>query len=409
MSNGRRVTKNAIILLFVQMANVLLPFVLSPYLTRTIGKDLFGLIAFGFAIIQMSYVFIDYGFGLSAVYSVSKNIENKSEIKKIVSSVFFSKFYIFLVICIFLFLYPIFFTEYSNYKLYFYLLIFPIFFQSMLPIWLFQGLEKMKYITIFVVSGRLLFVFLVVTFVNGEEDFLWVVIFNGLSLCFSFLLSMYFLSKSGYMSFAYDFQHIKKTFSESTEYFWSRVAVMSYGAGASFFLGSFSGTVQVAIYSIAEQFYRGAISLINPLAQALYPYMAKTKDIVLYKKVFYLISILTVLGVVFGILVGDWLINILFGSGYDQSYKIYSIFMIALLFAIPATILGYPLLGAMGNSRAANRSVMAGGIVQVLGLMFLYLYGEISAATVVVTVIMAEIMVFSYRLFFARKILWNNR
>src|SRR5690606_19873322 len=78
---------------------------------------------------------------------------------------------------------------------------------------------------------------------------------------------------------------VRETLSQSVMFFWSRAAVSTYTAGGAFFLGLFSTPLQVAHYSAAEQLYRGAQSLFQPLSQALYPHMAKHRNFNLFFRV----------------------------------------------------------------------------------------------------------------------------
>ncbi|WP_233977922.1 oligosaccharide flippase family protein, partial [Pectobacterium versatile] len=70
-----------------------------------------------------------------------------------------------------------------------------------------------------------------------------------------------------------------------------------YTAGGTVFLGFFSNPIQVGLYSAAEQLYRGALSLIVPLNQALYPYMIRTRNILVFKKIIIATTVISFIGV----------------------------------------------------------------------------------------------------------------
>ena len=73
----RIVLKNFLSLTTLQTINYLLPLVILPYLTRVIGMDKFGLIAFAQSLVQYFMILTDYGFSLSATKEISLVGEHK--------------------------------------------------------------------------------------------------------------------------------------------------------------------------------------------------------------------------------------------------------------------------------------------------------------------------------------------
>ncbi|MCY1296723.1 hypothetical protein D9M70_461290 [compost metagenome] len=196
---------------------------------------------------------------------------------------------------------------------------------------------------------------------------------------------------------------IIQTFKESTEFFWSRAAVSTYTAGGAFFLGLTSTPIQVAYYSAAEQLYKGAQSIFSPLSQALYPHMAKHQNLDLFLKILKSVIILSILGLLVGIYVGDFAIELIFGKDFSDCYPVLIIFMITFILTAPSTLLGYPFLGALGNSKAANLSVILAGLIQVVLLAFCYYADMRQATNIAVTVLIVELFVLIYRGWHARK------
>ena len=63
--------------------------------------------------------------------------------------------------------------------------------ELLLPIWFFQGIEKMKYIAIVNLSARLLFVVAIFLFIHNQEDYLLVPLLNGIGTILAGSLSLY--------------------------------------------------------------------------------------------------------------------------------------------------------------------------------------------------------------------------
>lgn len=399
----RNIAKNAISMLMIQMANAILPFVLAPYLTKVIGVKEFGIVAFGLAAVQVACIFTDYGFGLSAVYEISKSKKNHEVINAVVTAVYTCKLLLFIPVAVFFSLIPYMSVDFFYYKEFIWILIFSIFFMSMQPIWFFQGIEKMKNITICTLISRFIFILIVVVVVKDKGDICLVAVANGFSLFLSTILSIYFLWVNKCRLNWCGWMFVFGVFNKSTGYFLSRISVACYGVGSTFYLGIVSTPLQVAYYSVAEQFYRGAIAIYNPVTQALYPYMVRTRNISFFKKVLLIATFCAFAGAFLGLLVGDGLISLLFGSAYKNSIEVYYVFMVSLLVAIPSILLGYPFLGALGDAKEANRSVIAAGIIQAIVLCFSYILNYTSAVYVACTVLVAELISLIYRVKMAKK------
>jgi PST family polysaccharide transporter len=397
----KKISGNAGAMLVSQLALALLPLLLTPYLARTLGIENYGLYAFGLSFIQIAAIFTDYGFGLSAVYKIARADGDINEIKRISGAVFACKILICVLAVLFISLYPFLHQGYADKKVYFWILSLSVIGITLQPVWLFQGLERMWKVTAYIVVSRLSYVFLTLIFVKSQADLEYAALFNGVTHILAAGLGLYFVYKAGMWPKWSNIRYVSDVFKSSTEYFWSRIAVAIYGVGAVFFLGTFSTPMQVATYSVAEQFYRAAIAVYVPVTSALYPHMARHRDVLFFKKIFKIALVIALTGIVIGVLCGGWFIELIFGKTYASSEGVFLIFMFALAAAIPSILLGYPFLGAMGNATAANRSVLLAGVVQVIAMGVLYFLGCFSALAVVTTVLMAEICVFLYRIKYA--------
>lgn len=394
---------NAIFILIIQMANAVLPFVLAPYLTKVIGVEEYGVVAFGLAAVQMACIFTDYGFGLSAVYEISRSKNNREMLNNIVTAVYICKMLLFIPVAMLFSLIPYAQDGFFAYKEFIWILLFSVFFMSLQPVWFFQGIEKMKNVTICTLISRVIFILIVLLVVKDKSDIPLIAVANGVSLLISTILSGYLLWINKYKIHWCGWKFVSEVFNNSTGYFFSRISVACYGIGSTFYLGLVSTPLQVAYYSVAEQFYRGAIAIYNPVTQALYPYMARTRNVSFFKKVLVFAIVFSVAGVVFGFLVGDTLISLLFGVAYKDSLEIYNVFMVSLLIAIPSILLGYPFLGALGDAKAANKSVIIAGLIQAIILSFSYFLNYTSAIFVAYAVLGAEMTALLYRAGIAKK------
>ncbi|MBF8723031.1 oligosaccharide flippase family protein [Pseudomonas guariconensis] len=405
MARSKTLTGNAIALLLMQLANYVLPFVLIPFLTRALGISLYGVVAFGIGVVQLSCIITDFGFNLSATRQIAIKSAKKNLVKKIVGAVLLCKFFLLIPVIICALIIPYIIPQYNTYHLFFLVMAVAIFFQTFQPIWLFQGIEKMALITIFMVSSKLMYVALVLCFVKSSADYLWVAVAYVISQAIGTLLAFLFMWRLKYLPIWPQARFIKLIFLQSVDFFWSRAAVATYTVGGGLYLGIVAGPIGLALYSAAEQLYKGAQALLQPLIQALFPYMAKTKNIYLFKKILVTSFSLCVLGVVIGTLTGEFWLSLIFGDEFSKSYPVLVIFMITFMISTPSALLGYPLLSALGDSKSANRSVLVGGVCQLLMFIILYLVGNKELLYVAGAIMFSELVVLCYRVVKSKKFL----
>ncbi len=393
--------KNAVSLFLIQGANYVLPLLLIPYLSRTLGSELYGVVFFGIAIVQFSLTITDYGFSISMPYFIAKSQNNFSRISSIVNSAIIFK--IILVVFVF-FIISIYFlldSKYDSYKLYFILLSLPIVGQTFQPIWFFQGIEKMDRIMVYSIFAKITYLVVTLIVVKQESDYWLVAVTNGVAQIAAALIGIYMMWKLGWRWKFPNLRFFKITIKFSSQFFYSRLAVSLFTSAGTISLGLFSTSTQVAYYSVSEQIYKGIQSLVQPINQALYPYMVKSKDIVLIRKILILAVLGCIVSLIAGFLWGDWMLIFISGEEFRVAANVLQIFFITTLFNIPSILLGFPLLGAFGKVDLANKSVIYGGLLQILLLVVFISFTEVSAIIIAITVAITECFVFLLRLVWA--------
>lgn len=390
--------KNTSALSLIQLSNYIFPLLLIPYLSRTLGLEKYGIVALGLGLAQLAFILTDYGFNLSATYKIAKADQDKFVINKVISSVFLCKIGLVFLVVLFLSLFISIDDKYQSSHSFFLLMIIPIIGQAFQPVFFFQGLERMVVISIITSIGRTFYLLSTVVFVTVPDDYVLVGITNGISHLIIAGIEIYILLRMGYGFLWPGKAQIKTTFFESTPFFWGRAAAAIYSAGGTIFLGFCANPIQVGLYSAAEQLYRGALSLIVPIHQALYPYMVRTRNINVFKKIISAATALSCIGVLIGIYIAPWIIKFIFGKEFFESESILIVFMVAFVFVIPSGLLGFPFLAALGDAKTANRSIMYGGLLQVFLLSVCYLMSWVSALQVAVCVLIVEMMILSIRI-----------
>jgi O-antigen/teichoic acid export membrane protein len=174
--------------------NLITPLLVIPYLTKICGESGLGKIGTGMAISFILIVVIDYGSDIIGVKNVSVNRDNKQELSKILSTAYASRLLLLaLVIVLMLILYN--FVPFLNKEKELYIFGLSILAaQCLSPVWVFQGLENFKAITIIIIISKIIYVAGVFYFVNAADDYVYVNLFWGIGMFVPYIVSFIYLS-----------------------------------------------------------------------------------------------------------------------------------------------------------------------------------------------------------------------
>lgn len=273
--NQKRISKNIISLFTLQGVNYILPLLTIPYLVRVLGLEYFGLLAFATAFIMYFMVLTDYGFNLSATNQIAINKENKQKVNEIFVSVLTIK----LTLAIFGFFIMIgivsLIPKYQNDLNVFIFTYGMVVGQALIPLWLFQGLETMKYMTYFNILAKFIATGSIFIFVQEQNDYFLVPILTSLGFITAGLLSLYWAFREFNMKF---YIPSKRQLMIQLKHGWpvfiNNVFVNLYSTTNIIILGLLTNNTVVGYYSLAQQIVGAISGLFAPITQALYPYMS---------------------------------------------------------------------------------------------------------------------------------------
>lgn len=388
--------KNIAYLFVVQIFNYLTPFIALPFLTRTLGLESFGILAVALSIMATFQVIVDFGFNLSATRYVSIHRNKIEKISQYFGVVYVIKLIIYVTITsVGLFGLLINVEAYSVF--YFGLISLNVLFVALTPIWFFQGIEKMKNITILTIISKSIYIILVFSLVRSESDVDIVLIAYTVCSFLVMLVSHLLVYKNGYcVSFA-NLSGVKSVFFESAPYFASRLSATAYTSFSVLFVAHYAGVAQAAIYSSAEKLYIAGQSAISPVSQALLPHLSYKKSTsILYK--FVLIGLAFVIVCCFiGYVYSSEIVTLIFGQEFSESSGVLDILLFALVFNFISTNFGYPAFSLLQRPDVANKTVYLAGCLQILILTTLVITDNISIYTIAKSVLIVEFVVMILR------------
>ncbi|WP_339289150.1 flippase [Ureibacillus sp. FSL K6-0786] len=402
MTDKRRLIENFSALTIMQLLNYILPFVTLPYLARVLSLEGYGVYIFSQALIAYFIVIVDFGFDLSGTREVSINRHHSKKLSEIFSSILVIKFILMIISLLILIALIMFVPSISEYWQVHLIMFIMVFGNMLLSTFVYQGLEKMKFITILNASIKIFFTLTIFIFIKDQNDLPLVALLNSIGYLIVGLISLCIILKIINIKFTIPSkENLINQFKNSLQFFWSRIAVSLYTTSNTFVVGLFLGPAAAGIFGSADKLFRAAVSLYQPLNNVLYPYIAHSKNIRLYKKLFKLSTISNIIVVLIVFIFSDLVIKLIFGSGYEESAVLLKIFMIAAIYMMPSILMGYPLLGALGYTREVNKSVIYASIIHVVLLVILI--PVLSVKLVALLVLFTELLVFIYRYYYVKK------
>lgn len=333
MSKRNTLVKNIFSLSGIQVINYIIPVLIVPYIVRIIGPSSYGLINFAQGITAYFIIIVNYSYDLSATREVSLNRNNKDKLSEIFSSVLFSKIILFLVTSLIYFplicLIPRLKTHFILF-LFSYLIIVG---NILLPIWLFQGLEKLSRLSIFYFLVKLLYALLILTLIRDAKDYILIPLILSISqLVVGFTAFLYAIKIFKVSLIFINKNQIKKSLTNGWNLFLSSISTNIYASSNIVILGLFSSNLNVGYFSAASKIIIVIQSLLLvPMNQSFFPRISnlmnnkKEQGIIVLKNLTFFVGIIMFFASLLIFLFSDIIINIVFGSKFiyaSQTLKI---------------------------------------------------------------------------------------
>ena len=218
----------------------------------------------------------------------------------------------------------------------------------------------MTFIATLNVIAKSVFTILIFVIINQESDYIWVHALWGLSYIIIDLIAFFLIRFKLKLQFSLPkTKQIKSILGISFEYFLSRIAIALYLNTNIIFIGILLSPTEAGIYGGAEKLLFAITTFYAPLIETIYPYVSRTKNKQFIKNTYCscICKCLRLFGCIFNCPI---IIPLVLGQDFNAAIPLFRWMMIIALLHLPASIIGYPVLGAMGYVKTANRSVIIG-------------------------------------------------
>lgn len=267
--------ENIISLFLLQGANYILPLLLVPYLVRVLGVANFGKIAFAQSFIQYFVIITDYGFSYSATRAAAQAAGNDVELSMLFSAVLFIKITLMLVGAVVLTFLVLTVRELKSDWVLFVIAYLSVLSSVLFPAWLYQGIEKARYIALYSIGAKAMSLLAVLLFVRKTGDYdLALALLTGSSVITGSLSLLALRRQVGIKVCWTGFFKLKQVAVDGWHVFLSNAAISFYTNSNTFVVGLLTSPLIVGYYAAADKIIRAAQGMISPLSQAVYPRVA---------------------------------------------------------------------------------------------------------------------------------------
>jgi PST family polysaccharide transporter len=394
----KKLVSNIFSLGVLQVASYVLPLLTVPYLVRILGPEYFGLTSFATATIMYFILITEYGFNLTTTQQISIYRNDKTKLSQIFSSVMIIKIVLTFICFILMTILVFSFEKFSKHWEVYFISYGIVIGQVLFPIWLFQGLEQMKYITFINIGSKIFFTICIFIFIHTKSDYMYVPLLNSLGYLVAGIWALFLVRKKFKINFTWqNISILKATLLEGWHIFYSSLAVSIYTISTTFILGLFTNNIVVGYYAGADKIVQAVKGLYQPIATAIYPLISKKMNddkkaglnfikIIIKYVCGYMSAISFVL-----FFFAEPIVHLLLGRQYQQSIVILKIMAFLPLIVSMSNIYGIQIMLNLGYKKMFSRIIsIAAFLAIVLSLLLVPLYAALGTA---ITLLIVELFV----------------
>ncbi len=369
---NRVLTENILALFTIRGAEYLLALITLPYLVRVLGPDRFGLISYAQVFCQYFIIVVNYGFDLSGSRSISTSINNQ-EMGRTFSSIIFLKFVfivsISLVYFLLIFNCHYFFVEKQLYAISFLYVIG----MALFPVWFFQGIEQMRYITYINIVARLISLLMIFIYVKNPDGYLIAAYAQmGTPLIATLFSLCLLIAKFRYIFMIPRIADLKKAMVDGWYLFIGNAFISFYTSSNVLILGFLTNNTVVGYYSASDKIVKSILGLLSPISTALYPHINKliVKSQSDAKR--FLMKCAKALGTAFGIFslilfaYTNQIVKIALGTQYSESIEILRILAFLPFIITLSNIMGILTMIPLGMEKQFSHILLSAGVINMI-------------------------------------------
>lgn len=255
-----------------QLFNLLTPLLIAPYIIIICGEEGFGKAGIGLSFVFILTVLVDFASGINGVKEISINRNEPKKVQKIAMTLFSIKLialvFVILLSSVLIFLIPFLYKE----KALFFFSLIVLVSQAINPTWFLQGIEKFKIISLITISGKLIYIVMILLQIKKSDDYIFVNLYFGLSVIITNLFCLYWLIRNQYLVLiAPKKEDIITVFRRDYKLTFSQLLLSLQQYSPIILIGYFGNSVLAGQYKIIEQIIMIFRTYLQVLFNFIYP------------------------------------------------------------------------------------------------------------------------------------------
>ncbi len=358
----------------LEVVCLLVPLAIYPYLTRVLGKEVYGLVVTAQMVSGYASIFVDFGFRSVAARYIAIHRDSPRLMSQIVSAIMGWRTLLWggslAVYLLVVWLVPTYRAHWvlflSAYTLTFNELLFPQFF--------FQGIEKMRYISLLNIALRLLSLVLVLTLIQTPHDYHYVPLFMGAGYLLAGVASFVIMHRREQVHLCWPRRmYMRYVLHDALPLFGTNVVCSIKDKFSYLLIASWVSMGSVLVYDLGARFLALLAKPSAVIGMVLFPRLASTKSLRLFRqgrRVIFWSTLLLTLGVACLL---PWLVP-LFLPGVTDYWPL-RIFLIAAPVLAVSTYVASEFLVAFNFGHYMFRSILVTTVGYLVGLGLIVLLG----------------------------------
>ena len=398
---------NAIMNAILSVANIIFPLITFPYITRTLGVDVNGKLAFASSVINYFSVFATLGLATYGTKVCAKYRDDKDKLSKTVQELVLINIITTLIVSLILIISIIVIPKFNDNALLLIIYSCGMILNVIGLNWLYFAIEEYAYITKRSIIFKLIGLIMMFLFVHNPNDGYKYALITILANVGSNILNIINANKFIYFKKYINYnlwQHLKPTLSM----FGTSLAINIYSGLDTVILGFVSGDYEVGIYTAAVKIRMVLTSLISSLGTVLMPrlsyYIEKGEHdnfARILKKSYSVIIMISIPMMLFFCIESKDSILLLSGKNYIKAVIPMIILMPIMVISSLSNITGVQILIPNNQEHKFMKSVIVGAILNIIfNVILMPKFGSIGAA---VSTLIAECGQFTMQVIYTRK------
>ena len=264
--------KNILYLIAAQGFIYLAPLIVLPYLTRTLGAEGFGRIAYIQYIVNYFILITDYGFSTTATRLISIDSHSKARVSSVFANTIAVKMMLACLTGVFSLVLIAAIPSIRQYSALMFACFLGVFGNALFPTWMFQGLERMRVLALITCASRVIPLPLFFLYVKNSDDLVAAAALQNIPGIIAAVFSFYYaIDKKLIERAEISITSIWDMMKEGWAIFLSNISTSFYTNINGILIGNFAGVEQASFFYATDKLRFAAQGFIQPIASALFP------------------------------------------------------------------------------------------------------------------------------------------